>query len=259
MTSDVAEELRRRGHEWPAPVEQHERLASTSDRLKELARAGAPELTAVIADEQTAGRGRQRRAWASPRGGLYMSVLLRPAAEAAALLPLAAGVAVAEALEEVGAKGELKWPNDVLVDGRKVAGILAEASSTGSTIDWVVLGIGVNLDAEALPDDVKHEAAAIEKATPSALAAAVLARLTVWYDAVRKRRASVVAAWRERSVPWWGQPVEVAAGDRMLRGLARDVDERGALLLELENGGVATVLAGDARALRRVRAPESRP
>jgi BirA family transcriptional regulator, biotin operon repressor / biotin---[acetyl-CoA-carboxylase] ligase len=259
MTSGVEEELRRRGHEWPAPVEQHARLGSTSDRLKELARGGAPELTAVIADEQTAGRGRQGRAWASPRGGLYMSVLLRPTAESAALLPLAAGVAVAEALQELGVRAELKWPNDVLVGGRKAAGILAEASSTGSTLDWVVLGIGVNLDEEALPDDVKREAAAVESATPSALAAAVLVRLTVWYDALREHRASVVAAWRERSVPWWGQPVEVAAGDRMLRGLARDVDERGALLLDLEDGGVATVLAGDARALRRIGGSESRP
>jgi BirA family transcriptional regulator, biotin operon repressor / biotin---[acetyl-CoA-carboxylase] ligase len=259
MTSGLGDELRRGGHAWPAPVEHHLRLSSTSERLKELARGGAPEWTVVVADEQTAGRGRQGRAWASPPGGLYLSVLLRPPLAPAALLPLAAGVAVAEAFGEIGVSAELKWPNDVLVDGRKAAGILAEASSSGSAIDWVVLGIGVNLDADALPADVRNEAAAIAAASPTAIAAAVLRRLTVWYDALQKRQASVVEAWRERSVPWWGQPVEVGAGDRILKGLARGVDARGALLLELEDGALATVLAGDARALRLVSHSGSRP
>jgi BirA family biotin operon repressor/biotin-[acetyl-CoA-carboxylase] ligase len=239
MTSALLEELRAIGCSWPAPLEHHETLASTSDRLKELAREGAPAWTVVTADEQTAGRGRQGRAWASPRGGLYLSVLVRPASGWATLLPLAAGVAVAEALETYGLGVRLKWPNDVLLEGGKVAGILAEASSTASALDWVVLGIGVNLDAAALPEGVLRP-----------LAATVLVRLTVWYDALEKREASVVAAWRARSVPWWGQPVEVAAGERVLRGLARDVDERGALLLELESGAIVTVLAGEARALR---------
>jgi BirA family biotin operon repressor/biotin-[acetyl-CoA-carboxylase] ligase len=262
MSHRLGEALREGGRSWPAPVEHHSHLSSTSDRLKELARGGAPEWTVVLADEQAAGRGRQGRAWASPRGGLYLSVLLRPTLAQAALVPLAAGVAVAEALGELGTRAELKWPNDVLVDGRKVAGILAEASSSGSAIDWVVLGIGVNLDTEALPADVRRDAAAVAPntaASPTTLAAAVLRRLTVWYDALEKRQASVVAAWRERSVPWWGQPVEVGAGDRILKGLARGVDERGALLLELEDGAVATVLAGDARALRLVSHSGSRP
>jgi BirA family biotin operon repressor/biotin-[acetyl-CoA-carboxylase] ligase len=262
MTSGLVEELRQGARPWPAEVEHHARLSSTSDRLKELARGGAPQWTVVVADEQTAGRGRQGRVWASPRGGLYLSVLLRPALAQAPLIPLAAGVAVAEALGEVGERAELKWPNDVLVNGRKVAGILAEASSSGSTIDWVVLGVGVNLDADALPAEVRKDAAALApgaRASRTALAAAVLRHLTVWYDAIEKRQASVVAAWRERSVPWWGQPVEVGAGDRILKGLVRGVDERGALLLELEDGAVATVLAGDARALRLVSHSRSRP
>ena len=235
MSGGLVEELQARGCSWPAPVEHHDTLSSTSDRLKELARGGAPAWTVVIADEQTAGRGRQGRTWSSPRGGLYLSVLLRPAFASAALLPLAAGVAVAEALGNFGVRAELKWPNDVLVEGRKEAGILAEASSSASALEWVVLGIGVNLDG---------------RARPAAVAAAVLLRLTVWYDALEKREASVVAAWRERSVSWWGQPVEVSAGERRLRGLAHGVDERGALLLELEDGAIVSVLAGEARALR---------
>jgi BirA family biotin operon repressor/biotin-[acetyl-CoA-carboxylase] ligase len=261
MKAGLAEALRDRGCSWPAPVEHHDVLPSTNDRLKELARGGAPAWTVVLADEQTAGRGRQGRAWESPKGGLYLSVLLRPSSASAALLPLAAGVAVAEALGHFGVPAQLKWPNDVLLEGRKLAGILAEASSSASALEWVVLGIGVNVDARALPAGLGSGAAALSpdrtaSTAVAALAAAVLLRLTVWYDALEKREASVVAAWRERSVPWWGEPVEVSAGERVLRGLARDVDERGALLLELENGSTVRVLAGEARALRLVAGPE---
>lgn len=261
MKAGLAEELRDRGCSWPAPVEHHDVLPSTNDRLKELARGGAPAWTVVLADEQTAGRGRQGRAWASPRGGLYLSVLLRPPSASAALLPLAAGVAVAEALGHFGVSAQLKWPNDVLLEGRKLAGILAEASSSASALDWVVLGIGVNVDAPALPDGLRSGAAALAPggtggSVRAALAAAVLLRLTVWYDALEKREASVVAAWRERSVPWWGEAVEVSAGERVLRGRVRDVDERGALLLELGGGAIARVLAGEVRSLRLAAGPE---
>jgi BirA family biotin operon repressor/biotin-[acetyl-CoA-carboxylase] ligase len=261
MKAALLAELRARGRPWPAPVEHQTTLASTNDRLKEWAREGAPAWTVVLADEQTAGRGRQGRTWASPPGGLYLSVLVRPASDAAGLLPLAAGVAAVEALEALGTTARLKWPNDVLVGGRKVAGILAESSSSAGSLDWVALGLGVNLDA-AVGEDARAEGAAAVALAGSRenarvrLAAAVLVRLTVWYDALEKREASVVAAWRERSVPWWGQPVEVGAGERTLRGLARDVDDRGALLLELEDGAVVTVLAGEARALRLREHPE---
>ncbi|MCI0548831.1 MAG: hypothetical protein L0027_16300, partial [Candidatus Rokubacteria bacterium] len=119
----------------------------------------------------------------------------------------------------------------------------------------------VNLDPRALPAELRPTASAISadgKACSGriAVAAAVLLRLTVWYDALEKREASVVAAWRERSVAWWCHPVEVSAGERVLRGLARGVDERGALLLELEDGATVSVLAGEARALRLVAGPE---
>src|SRR6266540_629595 len=117
LADRLRDALRARGLDWPAPIEHHVRLGSTSDRLKEKARKGAPEWAAVLADEQTGGRGRQGRAWASPPGGLYLSVLLRPRFAPASLIPLAAGVAVVEALGEHGVTAELKWPNDVLAGG----------------------------------------------------------------------------------------------------------------------------------------------
>ena len=159
----LREALRTRGLDWPAPIEHHARLGSTSDRLKEKAREGAPEWAAVLADEQTGGRGRQGRAWASPPGGLYISVLLRPPSAPASLIPLAAGVAVVEALRERGVSAELKWPNDVLARDRKLAGILTEASSSSSGLDWVVLGLGVNLvtPPESLPEDLRATTASV--------------------------------------------------------------------------------------------------
>lgn len=263
MSRGLAEELRAQGVPWPAPIEHHERIGSTSDRLKELARDGAAAWTVVLADEQTAGRGRLGRPWSSPAGGLYLSVLLRPSGASAGLVPLAAGVAVAEALGGFGVRSHLKWPNDVLVDGRKVAGILAEASSSASALEWIVLGIGVNLDAAALPDSVRPIAAALPVGERGigrdAVAAAVLQQLRVWYDALTKREAAVLDAWRERSVPWWGQPVEVTAGERVLRGQARGLDERGALVLDLGDGSRVSVLAGEARALRLARTHEGPP
>src|SRR4029453_18655434 len=110
----VRDRAARGGPRLPA-LEWHDELGSTSDRLKDLARAGAPASTVVMGERQNGGRGREGRAWQSPQGGLYLSVLLRPESEQVSLIPLAAGVAVAEAVLEFGVRSELKWPNDVLV------------------------------------------------------------------------------------------------------------------------------------------------
>jgi BirA family biotin operon repressor/biotin-[acetyl-CoA-carboxylase] ligase len=253
-------ELERQGRVWQAPVESYESIGSTSDRLKEMLRAGAPEWSVVLAEQQTAGRGRQGRAWASPPGNLYLSVLLRPgfAPERVSLLPLMAGLAVAEALVWLGVDGRLKWPNDVLVGEQKIAGVLAESASGAQRLDGVVLGIGVNVAAprEALPPEVAAGTTSIfevtgRRAEPVAVAARVLGQLGVWYDSLRLEGAdAVLAAWSARSVPWWGKPVEVWSGSQRTIGLARGVDRRGALLLQGDDGQVRPVLSGDARQVR---------
>ena len=195
------------GESWPAPLEHLAEVGSTNDRLKDRARAGAPELSVVLADAQHSGRGRQGRTWASPRGNLYVSVLLRPPARAAGLIPLAAGVAACEALASFGVAARLKWPNDVLVGERKIAGILAEASSGPAR------GLGgarrggqsrrgdARLPAEAT--SVRAETGRV--VSPAEAGAAVLVRLRVWYRSLASGSpAAVVGAWRERAVPWWG-------------------------------------------------------
>ena len=255
--------LAARALEWPAEIEHEALTPSTNDRLKQRARAGAAEWTVVLADAQTAGRGRQGRRWSSPPGNLYLSVLLRPAPPAArwSVLPLAAGLAVAEALAGEGLDASLKWPNDVMVGGRKVGGILAEATSGADGLESVVLGIGVNVAARPpdLPPDVAATVTCVAEELARAVdridvASAVLARLTVWYHALAREGPRVVqSAWRARAVPWWGRAVEAQSGGRRVRGIARDLDEGGALILELEDGSRAVLHSGEVREVRPAR------
>ncbi|MBI3932419.1 MAG: biotin--[acetyl-CoA-carboxylase] ligase [Acidobacteria bacterium] len=252
--------LEGRGLAWPAPIEHFAVVGSTNDVAKERARAGAAEWSVVLADRQTAGRGRHGHVWASPAGNLCLSILLRPVwtPERTMLLPLAAGVAASEALGEFGVEVRLKWPNDLLAGERKAGGILAEALSGAAGLEAVVLGIGVNVavDPAVLPGDLRATTTSLRVETGrdvavADVAAAVLARLAVWYDALASLGApALLDAWRARAVPWWGHPVEVRYGDRVIRGIARGVDERGALLLEEEGGRVTAVLSGEVLELR---------
>jgi BirA family transcriptional regulator, biotin operon repressor / biotin---[acetyl-CoA-carboxylase] ligase len=251
------------GEEWPADIEHLPAVGSTNEDLKLRARAGAAAWTVVIADAQTTGRGRQGRRWSSPVGNLYMSVLLRPEPRGArwSVLPLAAGLAVAEALAALGLDPRLKWPNDVLVGGRKIAGLLAEATSGADGVESVVLGIGVNVGVRPgdLPADMAAGVTCVEEEGRTSVdrvevAAAVLARLSVWYHALaREGPRTVQSAWRDRAVPWWGRTVEARSGERRLRGIARDLDEGGALVIELEDGTRALLHSGDVHEVRPAR------
>lgn len=252
--------LGRNGNAWPGPIEWPAVLPSTNDRLKERCRAGAPEWSVVLAGEQTSGRGRQGNGWVSPPGNLFLSVLLRPGLSAGTvgLIPIAAGVAVAEALRELGAATEVKWPNDILIGGRKVGGVLAEATWVEARLEGVIVGVGVNvaLDPEALPREISQEVTSLttelgQRLSVESVAASVLAQLALWYHRlVAAGGGAVVEAWRARAAPWWGREVEVGVGERALRGVARGIDETGALLLEGADGVIRPVVAGEARTLR---------
>jgi len=141
---------------------------STNDYAKELASYGAEEGTAVVAETQTAGRGRLGREWISPKGGLYFSVILRPriSASEAVKLVFVAGLAVAKIFEEVyGLHVEIKKPNDVLVNGKKISGILAETNTTGEKVNYTIIGIGINVNfdvKETLPKELAKNATSLE-------------------------------------------------------------------------------------------------
>ena len=206
---------------------------STNDRARALAQAGAPHGTLVTAGEQRSGRGRQGRTWSAPAGqALLMSLVLRGEHE---LLPLAAGVAVARAC---GDAARLKWPNDVLVDGRKVAGILAEARPQAG---WAVLGIGVNVAVrlDELPPELHATAGTLGLGTGDV--EAVLARLLGELDAVLALAPeALLAAYRERDA-LLGRAVGWAGG----RGVAAGIDGGGRLLVDLDGGGQAPLDAGE--------------
>lgn len=229
-------------------------LDSTNEEVRRQAEAGAAEGLAVLARRQTAGRGRRGRAWESPEGNLFLSLLLRPqvsAAEAAKLSFLTA-VALAETLElaapDLAGHIACKWPNDVLVNGAKIAGILLE-SRTGAEarLDWVVIGIGVNLAHHPADTPYPVTALAAHGATvePETFAEWLLARFGYWHGRWQAEGfAPVRAAWLARA-QGLGQPVVVRLPDGELRGHFAALDESGALLLDLPDGRRQAITAGD--------------
>jgi BirA family biotin operon repressor/biotin-[acetyl-CoA-carboxylase] ligase len=229
-------------------------VASTNDEAKRLADGGAPEGTLVWGLEQTAGRGRRGRGWHSPPGNLYMSAVLRPGKPVAqaALIGFVAAVALADALQDVGLAANrlrLKWPNDVLVDQAKVAGILVETSAaSGETPSWLVLGMGVNL-AHAPADTpypaISLRAAGLASLTVEGLLEALAGRLAEWYGRWQAEGfAPVRAAWLGRATGL-GEPIEVRLEQQSLQGRFVALEEDGALSLELPQGERRRVTVGD--------------
>lgn len=233
----------------------HREVVDSTSRLAiDLARAGAPEGTAVVAERQTAGRGRLGRTWESPaRLNLYLSVVLRPELPPAEVprIALVAAIAVAEAIEQTSAlEPSIKWPNDVLLGGRKTAGILTELEAEAEQVRFVVLGIGVNLNAtrEDFPPELRDKATslALEAGQPvdrAAFASALLARLDVDYDELLVRGFGGLRGRYEARHALAGRRVTVA-GARGVEGTVRGIDEEGALLLETDRG-VERVFSGE--------------
>ena len=206
---------------------------STNDRARELAAAGAPHGTLVTAGAQSAGRGRQGRAWSAPPGSaLLMSVVLR---EPPALLPLAAAVAVAGVC---GDNARIKWPNDVLVDGRKVAGILAEGRPQEG---WAVLGIGLNVAVrvEDLPPEL-HATAGTLGLPPEAVPATLAALLGALEEALALETSDLLDRWRARDA-LLGREVHWGGGS----GVAGGIDGHGRLVVTLPGGGRTSLDAGE--------------
>ncbi len=217
---------------------------STSDDAKALAAEGAPHGSVVWAREQTAGRGRYARQWQSPPGNMYMSVVLRPQVPPArtAELGFVAALAVAETVEAFlpgGPPARLKWPNDVLVDGGKISGILLEGQFNGMDIAWVVAGIGINVT--GAPDNPAYPAASLAALGAAGVASRdvlekLLARLGAWLEIWRDSGfAAVREAWMARAARL-GEILTVRIGTEPLSGHFRGIDHDGALLLETPQG-----------------------
>jgi BirA family transcriptional regulator, biotin operon repressor / biotin---[acetyl-CoA-carboxylase] ligase len=214
-------------------------VGSTNDIAGTFAEKGADEGLVVLADRQTAGRGRLGRSWASPSGaGIYVSVVLRPTPAGARLVTIAAGVAVTEGIASAtGLSTHVKWPNDVHVSGRKLAGILAEGA-----VNHVVLGIGINVQPAAYPPDVASRATSIEAELSrpvdrAPVLAECLAALASRYRELHEDRpAGIVEAWRMRAAPMLGRRVEWESAGERHTGLAENIDDDGALIVKVGDG-----------------------
>ena len=229
-------------------------LGSTNSRLEAMAGQDAEHGTVLVADRQTVGRGREQRSWHSPPGlNLYLSVLLRPDWSVGAARPvsLAAGIALAEAIQPLlpGAP-VLKWPNDLLYEGRKLAGILVEASLHRESIRHMIVGIGINVNQQQFPEPLTDLASSLSLAAGrmfdrGEVLALVLARLEHWFDSLdRDGAAPTIARWQDYAT-WIGQPVSVRNGDAEVHGMALGLDARGALIVRDEQGRQQTILSGD--------------
>jgi BirA family biotin operon repressor/biotin-[acetyl-CoA-carboxylase] ligase len=240
--------------------EYYASVTSTNILARERAEAGAPEGLVIVADEQTAGRGRSGRRWVSrPGDSLMLSMVLRPPLMPAErfMLTMLAGVALCEAVEHTaGCRALLKWPNDLLLGieagtPRKAAGILAESS-----LDWVVIGMGLNVAAQPHEvvdgHDLTARATSVSAASGraiqrGALLAALLQRFEAGYLALPNNQEAILAAWRAR-LHTLGQPVTVRLAQGTVQGIAEAVDRSGSLLVRDTTGVLHTITAGDVEA-----------
>jgi BirA family biotin operon repressor/biotin-[acetyl-CoA-carboxylase] ligase len=233
-------------------------VTSTNDVALVLAEAGAREGFAIAAQVQTAGRGRRGRKWASPKGGLWASVILRPSIRPRdlGLLSIACALAAARAIEdETGLRPGLKWPNDIVLEGKKVGGVLLESKTARGKIEYVVAGVGLNanLKINQLPPSVRESATTLEdhlgqKVNLNALLASFLRRFAELCKCLGTgEHAQVLDAWKERDT-LAGQRV-AAAASRRIEGLCEGVDARGRLLIREESGRVVPC-GQNARAVR---------
>jgi BirA family biotin operon repressor/biotin-[acetyl-CoA-carboxylase] ligase len=234
-------------------------LPSTNTTVKEMAAAGEPEGFCLMADEQPAGRGRQDRVWISPRGeGLYLSALLRPsfAPSFAPLLSLLGGVAVAQALTSfpklASCRIDIKWPNDVTLNGKKACGVLSEAGFCGETLAYVVVGVGVNISQRIFPETLSYPATSLllevgadELPDRLDVALRILEALDDGYAKMERDPKSVVSRWKRMSSYAAEKSVRIQANQITIAGVTCGMDENGALLVRLADGTVQAVSLGE--------------
>ncbi|RUS48207.1 biotin--[acetyl-CoA-carboxylase] ligase [Cohnella sp. AR92] len=254
--SPVELNLKLRTRSFGRNVRVHEVVASTQDEMRLLAEQGAPEGTLVIAEQQNQGRGRMGRHWVSPPGkGIWMSLLLRPNVPLLQTpqLTLLAAVALNRAIGRVtGLDIGIKWPNDLLIDGRKITGILLESATEDERIRYVVVGMGVsvNLEASDYPEEVAAKAISLRMASGRVLdrvelIAEILQEFEELYDVYNSQGFEPIRLlWEARSVNLH-KPTVLTTASGQIEGIPRGISETGALLLETEDGRMQTVYSAE--------------
>lgn len=237
---------------------EYEIIDSTNDEALKLARSGADEGVCVLARQQTAGRGRQGRTWMSERdAGLYFSIILRPNLETKflPLITLMTGVAVHDTLREFGIKPDIKWVNDVHVNGKKISGILAETTETDTGLA-VIVGVGINIRASNYPPEIADIATSIESETGTAVSIEELAEqlgkfIEYFYGLLNEENGpdAIIGEWAKRSTYFSGKHVRVEQSGHILTGVTDGLEPNGGLRLRTDDG-IVIVQAGDVTQLR---------
>ena len=236
-------------------------LDSTNTEALNQARRGADEGLCIVAQRQTAGRGRHGRTWISEKdAGLYFSIVLRPKIETRflSLITLMTAVAVYETLATFSLKPDIKWANDVHINDKKISGILAETTETKSGLA-VIVGIGINLKSSNFPTEIAQTATSIEQETEEPInIELLLENLTLnlhkFYSILNGENGvvNIRQKWAERSSYFTGKSVKVALENETITGTTRGIEENGALRVELENSEIRIIHAGDVENLRRI-------
>lgn len=236
-------------------IHYFEKLDSTNSKAKELAIKGAVEGTCIIASSQHDGKGRYGRTWSSPKSGIWLSVILSPdiEPERAPLLTILAGIAVARTIRELcDLEATIKWPNDVLIDQKKVCGILTEAICIGDEVRHMILGIGINanFDISELPEDVQNSATTLKNELGHVVSndefiSNLLQNLDKCYKKLKQRKfRELLEEWRRLSTTL-GREVKIRDGEEEIQGLALEIDEFGALIVRDRNGKSQRIINGD--------------
>jgi BirA family biotin operon repressor/biotin-[acetyl-CoA-carboxylase] ligase len=254
LAAEITHDLPR---QWlRGPVLHFVNLPSTNDFAKDLARQGYPEGAVLVAETQSAGRGRLGRVWeSSPGTGIYLSLILRPPLPPAELpkLTLTAAVAVVEAIKEAtDLKVGIKWPNDIMLAGKKLGGILTEMESESDQMSHLILGVGLNINNTTFPEHLQGIATSLSstgrKYSRLAIVRAFLKAMDLFYGRfLRQEFPAILDLWRQAAVTL-GKQVTVKRGAGEISGLALDVSPDGALLLEKVGGGVETIISGEIQA-----------
>jgi len=233
----------------------YDEVTSTQDIADKLARSGTAEGTIIIAKSQSMGRGRKRRTWISGSNGIYLSIILRPQLKPGYVvqIPMVIGVALVKAINNVtGLNARIKWPNDIIVNSKKVAGILTEMSSEMDRVNYVITGIGINLntDTSGFPDEIRATATSLKEEAGHILSGlqlirAFLEELDKAYETyIKEGFPSVSAEWKNLNNTI-GSNVRVYDGEIEILGRALDIDDEGFLIIVSESGSKIRILSGD--------------
>lgn len=236
-------------------VEVFQETDSTNIQAKRLAEAGVPEGTLVVTESQTAGKGRRGRSWVSPPGtGIWMSLVLKPQIDPAkaSQLTLVAALAVAAGIEDAcGLKGQIKWPNDIVMSGRKICGILTEMSTDKQAIRYVIVGIGINVNMTEFPEEIARTASSLYLESGrfqdrEIVTACILKRMEDYYQRfLDTGDLSGLKREYESRLANLGRQVTVLEPGGQYGGLCRGITEGGELLVEKADGSVAQVMSGE--------------